>query len=301
MILLATSTYHFGTAHRIFKRFQETGDLAAHEIARRPDVRKLDKNAEILAIGIILGNPRLYLSEVCSEIKVATEIEISPSTVCRLLAGYGFTRKKIQRIAKQRSSDLRAQYFAWVLQFDVNMLVFIDETGCDRHDILHKYGYFFRGIPPVCWQIFSRGQRISAIAAISADGLVAYELHAGTVNSDVFLDFVRGTLILELTPFDGESPRSIVIMDNLSVHHVQAVQDVFHQAGILVYFLAPYSPDLNPIEETFSYIKGYLRQHEEVVEALNRDAIPIIKGAFESIPPEMCQHWITHAGYELHI
>ena len=102
-----------------------------------------------------------------------------------------------------------------------------------------------------------------------------------------------------MTPFDGESSRSIVIMDNLSVHHVDTVQDIFRQAGILVYFLAPYSPDLNPIEETFSYVKHYLQQNEEVLEALNGDPIPIIKGALDSIQSEMCEKWITHAGYQL--
>lgn len=288
-----------GTAYGIFQRFQETGDVAATKQRRRPDIRKLDKDGEILVIGIILENPRLQLSEVCTEIKTAIGVEVSPSTVCRLLAVYGFTRKKIQRIARQRSSDLRGQFMARVLQFSGDMLVFVDETGSDRRDMLRKYGYSFRGTPPFCHSMFSRGRRISAIVAIAADGVVGYELHTTTVNSDIFIDFVRGTLIPELTPFDGESPPSIVVMDNLSVHHVEAVQELFRQAGILVYFLAPYSPDLNPIEETFSYVEHYLRQNEEVLEALNGDSVPIIKGALDSISPDMCKKWITHAGYPL--
>ncbi len=177
------------------------------------------------------------------------------------------------------------------------MLAFLDETGCDRRDLLRKYGYSFRGVPAVCHQIFARGQRINAIAAIGVDGLVAYELHTTSVNSEVFTDFVRGILIPELTPFDGESPRSVFVMDNLSVHHVEAVREIFRQAGIIVYFLAPYSPDFNAIKETFSYIKYYLKQHEEVLEALYGDPIPVVNAALESIHPEMCKNGITHAGY----
>lgn len=288
-----------GSAYGIFKRFVDTGDIAATKIDKRPCIRKLDRNAELMVIGIILNNPRVQLAELCAEINHTMHIIVSPATVCRLIAKYGFTRKKIQRIAIQRSSDLRGQFMARILQFPSHMLVFLDETGCDRRALLRKYGYSFKGMPPICHQMFARGRRVSAIAAISRDGLVAYEIRTETVNSDVFIDFVRGTLIPELTPFDGDSSHSIVIMDNYSVHHVQPIQDIFHQAGILVYFLAPYSPDLNPIEEAFSYVKHYLQQNEEVLEALNGDITPIIKGALDSISPEMCQKWITHAGYQL--
>ena len=100
-----------------------------------------------------------------------------------------------------------------------------------------------------------------------------YELTTGTVNADfampiyadfgtVNADFVRGSLIPNMHPFDGTSSKSIAILDNCSIHHVPEVVQLFEDAGILVIFLPPYSPDYNPIEETFSYIKYYLKQHE---------------------------------------
>lgn len=47
-------------------------------------------------------------------------------------------------------------------------------------------------------------------------------------------------------------------MDNCSVHHVPEVKNIFMAVGIPVFFLPAYSPDYNPIEETFSYVKTYL-------------------------------------------
>jgi len=44
-------------------------------------------------------------------------------------------------------------------------------------------------------------------------------------------------------------------------------------------FLPPYSPDLNPLEEAFSYIKQYLRKHDELLQAL-RDPRDVIMQAF---------------------
>ena len=65
-----------------------------------------------------------------------------------------------------------------------------------------------------------RGERISVITAVSIDGVVAYELHKGTVSGDKFLDFVHGSLIPIMLPYfdDGLNPCSIVAMNNCSIN-----------------------------------------------------------------------------------
>ena len=57
-----------------------------------------------------------------------------------------------------------------------------------------------------------------------------------------------------MMPFNGSNPRSVIIMDNCSVHHITEVSYLLHQVGVLVLFLPPYSPDLNPAEEAFSFV-----------------------------------------------
>ena len=100
-----------------------------------------------------------------------------------------------------------------------------------------------------------------------------------------------------MLPFDGINPKSIAVMDNCSVNHVEEVYDVFNTAGILLLFLPPYSPDYNPIEEAFSYVKWYLREHDDILQIRQIDPYPIIMSAFESITPH-CNGWITHSGYD---
>lgn len=73
--------------------------------------------------------------------------------------------------------------------------------------------------------------------------MLAYKSMKGTV------DFVLGTMVPEMLPFDGENPQSVIVMDNCSIHHVQSVTDTLSQMGILILFFPPYSPDMNPIEE----------------------------------------------------
>ena len=92
-----------------------------------------------------------------------------------------------------------------------------------------------RGERAVERRFFARGSRINAITAIFACGVVAYQLLRGTVYSNVFFDYIHGHLLPNLQPFDGENLLSIVIMDNLSVHHVSAVVDLLRSSGILVF------------------------------------------------------------------
>jgi hypothetical protein len=79
-----------------------------------------------------------------------------------------------------------------VLNYRKEMFVlnFVDETGSDKRDHTRKFGYALKGEPPVYRRWLVRGQRISAIAAICYDGLVAYELPTGTVSGEQFLEFI---------------------------------------------------------------------------------------------------------------
>ena len=64
-----------------------------------------------------------------------------------------------------------------------------------------------------------------------------------------------------MLPFDGVNPRSILVMDNASVHHVDQVLEIVDNAGCLLWFLPAYSPDMNPIEEVFSQVKRSLQNN----------------------------------------
>lgn len=54
-------------------------------------------------------------------------------------------------------------------------------------------------------------------------------------------------------------PGDIVIVDNLGSHKSVAVRQMIQAAGARLWYLPPYSPDLNPIEEAFAKIKHWMR------------------------------------------
>ncbi|KZT21220.1 hypothetical protein NEOLEDRAFT_1073828 [Neolentinus lepideus HHB14362 ss-1] len=67
-------------------------------------------------------------------------------------------------------------------------------------------------------------------------------------------------------------------------------------------FLPPYSPDLNPIEEAFAFIKSYLRCHGKAfwsaVEAGGKERpYMFLYEALDQITLDMVKGWISHSGY----
>ena len=55
----------------------------------------------------------------------------------------------------------------------------------------------------------------------------------------------------------------IVIMDNPGGHKSKAVCEAIKHAGARLWFLPPYSPDPNLIEQTFSKIKHWMRMAQK--------------------------------------
>ena len=84
----------------------------------------------------------------------------------------------------------------------------------------------------------------------------------GPINGDSFRAYVEQLLVPTLKPGD------IVIIDNLGSHKAKAVRRPSAAVGAKLFFLPPYSPDLNPIEQVFAKLKTLLRKAaERTVEA----------------------------------
>ena len=118
-------------------------------------------------------------------------------------------------------------------------------------------------------------------------------LAEGTMNGDRFATFVRNCLLPVLMPFNGLNPRSVVIMDNASIHHIEEVTDLIEtQAGARLIFLPPYSPDLMPVEGVFSQLKSLMKASDRLFEVFSSPRA-LIAMVFGMITQEDCYGHIS--------
>ena len=226
----------------------------------------------------------------------------------------GFTTKRLQQYANDRNTAAtKEKRQKWVRDVGgglrADTAIFIDESPFS-FCILRTRGRSRRGQPALGVVPAIRGKNHTVIAAISPTlGLVHYHIHI-TQPSEEFVskrkgskkkktgpkgvtrDIFRGFLIDLLAQLAAAAPgrRFTLLYDNARIHKGD-ISDVIFSAGHEAHSLAPWSPQLNPIEYAFSTWKFNYRVHypatEEAVDAAIRESAA-------SITPAKCQHYFDH-------
>ncbi len=138
---------YVSTVHRVVKHFSTSGTVGKKSYSSINRPTKLTKPVQLTILHLVLEKPGIYLWEIQQELQWLYALDIAPSTICMFLK----TRKKMQLVALQRNEELRATFMSDVSLYKPHFIIlFIDETGCDRRHSLRKYGYGIRGKPVKC-------------------------------------------------------------------------------------------------------------------------------------------------------
>ena len=285
------------TVYRYINAFEQTGDVAPRVSTHGPQ-KLLGDFEQLVLLRIILENTGIYLHEIQAKLVTMFGVTVSVATICRTLKFMNCTRQVIQHIHIRRNDELRAKFMAEVTTYDPRMLIWLDETGCDRRNCVRKWAYSIRGMTPRDHRLLARGTRYSAIPVLSLDGIHDVCFFEGTVDGGRFEQFLRDCVLPILNPFNWVNPHSVVIMDNASIHHVEGVMDLIenHQEGARLLFLPPYSPDLNPCEEVFSQVKSIMKQNDGVFQSCSASRV-LLSMAFSMVTKQDCLSYISHSGY----
>jgi len=127
------------TVWRAVQRFEEHGTVDSCYTHEGPP-NKLTSLDEFVMLKAVINRPAIHLYEIQRLVEQTTGTTISESAICRFPHKNNFSRKKLQRMARQRSEDLRAQFTSDCSLYSPEMLVFIDETGSDRRHAMRKFG-----------------------------------------------------------------------------------------------------------------------------------------------------------------
>jgi transposase len=198
--------------------------------------------------------------------------------------------KKTLFASEQDRPDVARRRQRWKTyqgRLDPNRLVFLDETWA-KTNMIGTRGWAPRGQRLLAKAPHGHWRTLTFLAALRRDRIDAPMVLDGPINGLSFVAYVEQFLVPTLSPGD------IVIMDNLGSHKGQAVRRAIRAAGAKLFFLPPYSPDLNPIEQVFAKLKTLLRKAaERTVEATWR-RIGLLLNEFSS---QECANYLTAAGY----
>jgi transposase len=129
---------------------------------------------------------------------------------------------------------------------------------------------------------------LTFVAALRCDRIEAPLVFDGPINGQSFAAYVEQALAPTLNPGD------IVVLDNLRSHKGAAIRATIRAAGAKLFFLPPYSPDLNPIEQVFAKLKHLMRNAaERTVETTWRR----IGSSLPDFSPAECANYLRNSGY----
>jgi len=87
-----------------------------------------------------------------------------------------------------------------------------------------------------------------------ADKILAPFQYSGTMNSSLFEFWFSSQLLHSL------DKGTVIVIDNASFHSPRRLLSAAQKAGCRLLFLPPYSPELNPIEHFWAWLKCFLRK-----------------------------------------
>ena len=245
-----SSLRNVGREHKVSKssvqRWVKMKDADLLYAASRCRTKSLDQTCHSFVAEMLKKNPCSRMSDIQRELGVSRGVHVSVATIHR------FVRNELMhtwKITKRTHTDAvyNPAHPFFHATIDWSNVISIDETafymgaqcsrgwsrkGCHAPRTLHK-----------------KRQRMSALCAIDASGLVSHEVRSGSFNGASFSTF------LEKVPRDSQ-----ILLDNVAFHKCSSVKNVARERNQTLIFIPPYSPWFNPIELAFSQVKCSFRR-----------------------------------------
>lgn len=177
------------------------------------------------------------------------DIDLVITAVGKYLKKWGFT---VQKPSVKKPGQQPAAVEKWLKEEYPNIqkqakiedavIFWGDETAVQNEPNLMR-GYSKRGVTPVVVGPRKR-LHLHMISAVSNQGAIKFRIYDNAINMDRFKDF------LEKMIFDAKGRKTILILDNLRVHHAKDLQPWLLENKHLIElrFLPAYSPEMNPDE-----------------------------------------------------
>ncbi len=153
----------------------------------------------------------------------------------------------------EKSDAKRVEFIETIESYPQYKLYYIDECGIDNY-LYRLHGYAPRGIPVSGTISGKKYKRTNVVAAKNCDRIIAPMTYDGTTDSVLFEHWFEHMFLKAIPKY------SVAIMDNAAFHRKKRLYELAEKANCDLIFLPPYSPDLNPIENFWAWLKSRLRK-----------------------------------------
>lgn len=130
-------------------------------------------------------------------------------------------------------------------------MIYLDETGMDQF-LYREHARAPRGEKAYGIISGKKYKRVSVVAGECCGRIIAPLEYSGTTDGVLFEYWFENRLLKEVPA------KSVIVMDNATFHRKEVLRSLAAKAGCSVLFLPPYSPDLNPIEMFWAWLKRKL-------------------------------------------
>ena len=292
----------------------ETNDYKRRHHKNRNRGRKWSFDETAILRDLVEEMPWMYLDEIQDELYKQTRKCFSTSLIWyKLRKDIKFSLKVAFERASQWDEEERRDYIFWRdwhLDDNPEMATFLDETHKDRKAARRRRIWSHIGRSAYVDNNFFGGvldKLYTMLAACDMNGFVfstceivlrdsSTDASTGTIDNTRFEMWVEQRLCPVLGNYIAREPRSLVILDNASIHHSDKVVELIESTGAKVIYTAPFSADLNPIENMFGeYKKGlkrftpYMSWYEAHFKSLTLVTPKIAKGFFRGCGVQGCE------------
>jgi transposase len=253
-------------SERTIQRLKINNGLPNQKPGKKP---KINKKVKKVLLDYIKKHNTKTQQEMSDYAYEKTGLRISQPTISRFLKSENITRKKVSyQYSEQKPRMEKIKKFIKDFKFlyPTYPILFLDECSFHLNEAPRR-GYSLKGSRAVSFRPGNKGSNITLILCIQIvkkQGVFVYELIKGGLETQNFNDFLSRLKV-------PEGKECYLFMDNLPVHRASQscinlnllpIKELLKSKRIIPIYLPAYTPQLNPVELCFNFLRQYIEKHQ---------------------------------------